>query len=159
MVLRSEGAESQPSLSAALSPRNGELEPEAGQSLSLKDRKDQGQRRPSLISAPVHTKLNRRKYPSKTTKSLTIFRKFITIPILLSISSTSHFFKIHLKNSVSHLSQPKFLAPIKLISLGIKCTVFSFNTVTAALCSSFHSAFPNHTLMLAFYGAMYLSLL
>lgn len=59
MVLRSEGAESQPSLSAALSPRNGELEPEAGQSLSLKDRKDQGQRGPSLISAPLHTKLNR----------------------------------------------------------------------------------------------------
>lgn len=42
MVLRSEGAESQPSLSAALSPRNGELEPEAGQSLSLKDRKKTG---------------------------------------------------------------------------------------------------------------------
>lgn len=38
IVRRSEGAESQPSLSAALSPRNGELEPEAGQSLSLKGR-------------------------------------------------------------------------------------------------------------------------
>lgn len=36
IVRRSEGAESQPSLSAALSPRNGELEPEAGQSLSFK---------------------------------------------------------------------------------------------------------------------------
>lgn len=43
MVLRSEGAESQPSLSAALSPRNGELEPEAGQSFSLKGRRDQDQ--------------------------------------------------------------------------------------------------------------------
>lgn len=43
MVRRSEGAESQPSLSAALSPRSGELEPEAGQSLSLKEEQDQGQ--------------------------------------------------------------------------------------------------------------------
>lgn len=53
MVRRSEGAESQPSLSAALSPRNGELEPEAGQSLSLKRGKVQVSR--SLLSPQPST--------------------------------------------------------------------------------------------------------